>query len=1141
MTEIAVDTWHVLISSRMRDFEAYRQAAERAIVAAGMEPWMAEKRPPDLISIATPADLCQYMAEHCDIFVLILGPAYGFTPEGQPAGQAKSATHLEFEWAKARRPGKILVFTLQGAENTDDAAQRAFVHDVLDFSHGNVSEFFTSPAELEAQVRAALAKWRAQHVRAVPLYLEAVRDAYARQINPILAAEIDTKTTVLLQLRTEAEAREARRGWDDDQPPKSGNILGSIGRIFGREQARRPVILTQPPILDSVEGFLQKYHQIVLLGDPGAGKTTLLRRLAFTTAQNALGATGEATTDARIPIYVTAPDLGRALVGEAEMTLVGALKTITHEAGLPGATVAVEYSWQRGEALLLIDGLDEVGEADQRQAILAALRRDLGENAAILASRPAAYQDAPLAGWRVCEVQQLDDELRLRLIANVFQEIAAQQKRDVPYTALALKQQLDDRDDLRIWAGNPLLLTLMAAQYAENGTLPQERARIYRAALDRLIDAPYRMTLGLRHSIEKDRLERMLRTLALNMVQHKRNTVSEDDIAHMAALDAQPLTEAAVREVLARAAVLQQQSPGRWGFIHQTFLEYFAAAALAERPFADMQRLIVLHRFDYRWEQIAQLLVSEMDRQQIAAPNGQPAADAVVRALIAADGRWVRALGGRDLLHTSLLRATHCQQSRAPRTPPSPLDDAIDRRWHRIWRREVFRKWLQNGSLMASTKAVYQTNLVEECAGNAMQRTFEDENEAAAKIHERFFLSSLMWVIGLTPFLVLGLLIFGVIVTNIPLFPVSIIAGVVLIRLVSFALIYEKTKLKGVKAAIEHSSLKRLPVLIQDIQNCNLHDSALVALHKMGSVAAPAVPLLIKLANGNPDRAQRFAVIDALWDMRTLVPDIQSIINIAIPDMVAALVEKQTDYGVRSATKELFVKLGTAASAAIPLLEVAKNKAKRPDPLSYYYVNDTLKQLLDEDGDLKLLRYLREARVSAASSARSATLEKIDKISDPKSASLLLHILLYDLDESVRAAAAAALEKISPPAGLVQRTLLKAARDHTGHAFLFFLRVLLGISDWPVLLILLAFQFIVDVPTQTVVQAIHVAPEQTAAVINIMKHWSAWWVALLVIVAYIAVHAGLRMLRIEIERRRFVMRDAAMRALVPYIETIEEA
>ncbi|HEU4785345.1 MAG TPA: HEAT repeat domain-containing protein [Ktedonobacterales bacterium] len=714
--------WHVMISSRMANFEPERQAAEQAIRAAGMIPWLAENRPPEFEHTTSPNELTEAMAAQCDLLLLVLGPTYGYQPDGQPAGAEKSATHLEYEWARARRPSKIVVFVREDALETTDARQREFIREVSAFSTGYTFRKFSTPDQLEEGARLALLARIQQESLEEAHYLEAVRDKYMRQTNPLTGAEIDAKTTVLLQVRTELQEQTRRRSWEGDLGEHARSFFNPLARwvrapVGGRNEQPDGATITATaataPEVDSVENFLAKYGRFVLLGDPGAGKSTLLRRLTYTAAQRNLESV-ETAGIRRIPLFVSAAELGKALVGGRNATLADAIASAQREQAIDGADVTVEAALSENRAIVLVDGLDEVALENQRTAIFEALRRDIGENWAILTSRPTAYQGSSLAGWRECEVQQLDDELQLLLISGVFQQVARQTGRTIDVAPVTLKTELDKREDLRLWAGNPLLLTLISVQYALNGTLPYERAVIYRLALDRLIDSPYRQAPPRQQRIARDRLEDMLERLGLEMM--KRSLVSAElihspedepaqdgsgarrgrgasaslnDIAHLASLGATPLDEEMVNELVDRSGVIQRQSENQYGFIHLTFQEYFAARALANPKMSPDERkdFVVRRRLSARWEQVTRLLVSELDRLQ-AEDQGSSATEAttLVQALIEADRRPVKGLGGRDPLHLSLVRASASQRERTQLPQKTLVSDTINGRWYRLWR-----------------------------------------------------------------------------------------------------------------------------------------------------------------------------------------------------------------------------------------------------------------------------------------------------------------------------------------------------------------------------------------------------------------------------------------------------------------------
>ena len=91
--------YRVFISSTYLDNVSRRQvvleAIERAgrMVAVRMERFTADDRPTVEVCLSRSAD--------CELFVGIVAHRYGWEPEGQPAGEEKSITWLEYEAAKA--------------------------------------------------------------------------------------------------------------------------------------------------------------------------------------------------------------------------------------------------------------------------------------------------------------------------------------------------------------------------------------------------------------------------------------------------------------------------------------------------------------------------------------------------------------------------------------------------------------------------------------------------------------------------------------------------------------------------------------------------------------------------------------------------------------------------------------------------------------------------------------------------------------------------------------------------------------------------------------------------------------------------------------------------------------------------------
>jgi hypothetical protein len=134
----------VFISSVIRDFGAYRDAAAQAITELGHEVLRAETL---RASDATPEQACLQLERQADAVVLLLGERYG------PVQQSGlSATHEEYRDARDQR--SVLVFVQDGV--TPEEAQRKFIDEARHWAGGRVTSAFTTPDSLRQAVTRAV-------------------------------------------------------------------------------------------------------------------------------------------------------------------------------------------------------------------------------------------------------------------------------------------------------------------------------------------------------------------------------------------------------------------------------------------------------------------------------------------------------------------------------------------------------------------------------------------------------------------------------------------------------------------------------------------------------------------------------------------------------------------------------------------------------------------------------------------------------------------------------------------------------------------------------------------------------------------------------------------------------------------------
>ena len=148
----------VFVSSIMKGYEEYREAARAAIREADCEAVLAEDF---TAQSGSSRNACIDGVQSADALVLLLGPRYGWVA---PSG--RSATEEEYQEAR-RRHMPILVFVQNGISKEPD--QQEFVDRVEDYLHGHFRKSFQSSNDLKQLVKEAVMD---RNLRAVPQQLD---------------------------------------------------------------------------------------------------------------------------------------------------------------------------------------------------------------------------------------------------------------------------------------------------------------------------------------------------------------------------------------------------------------------------------------------------------------------------------------------------------------------------------------------------------------------------------------------------------------------------------------------------------------------------------------------------------------------------------------------------------------------------------------------------------------------------------------------------------------------------------------------------------------------------------------------------------------------------------------------------------
>jgi predicted NACHT family NTPase len=251
----------------------------------------------------------------------------------------------------------------------------------------------------------------------------------------------------------------------------------------------------------TINEVLARYPVFLLKGLPGSGKTTLLRHLVicFARGQAAeqLGWTGEPL----LPILVPLRNFGRFLADHradytspAPLALSQFIEDYFVEQDLALPPGFFRQRLQEGRCLVLLDGLDEVADRNQRatvaQMVSAFIQTYVRRgNRFGLASRPRGYDEVAVYLPRpiLCTVQPLNPAERDELVTKLLAELEPNPRLCAEETRrlLADIQAKEKVDEL---SRTPLFCTTMVLVYKYRGTtLPERRVDVYQELVDLML------------------------------------------------------------------------------------------------------------------------------------------------------------------------------------------------------------------------------------------------------------------------------------------------------------------------------------------------------------------------------------------------------------------------------------------------------------------------------------------------------------------------------------------------------------------------------------------------------------------------------------------------------------------------------
>jgi len=392
-------------------------------------------------------------------------------------------------------------------------------------------------------------------------------------------------------------------------------------------------------------GDVMAYNRhLALLATPGGGKSTVLKRLATAYAfrDRLVAVDDKLPSDNLLPLFIRCRDLKE----DVSKDILLLLESIPEKVGLSLELRSVfrekmNEALREGQVLLLIDGLDEIADTQQREDFANNVRRFLmrfPQIRLVITSRVEGFRLVAGIIAQVCEEAVLApfEEADIRTLCEHWHIEVDDDSTEVRQDARTLAEKICKNKSLFTLAQNPLLLTTLLIVKRNIGELPTRRARLYKEAVRVLIKT---WNVEGHGSMDEQETLAQLAYVACSMTEQKIKRISRPKLLALLkqakeTLDAELqlvelLPEKFVDTVEFRTSLLMQTGhelvdgfpEPLYEFRHLTFQEYLTAYGyvfdLHEHRGDNVPLNILLggHFHDDSWKEIIPLAVVLAERK----------------------------------------------------------------------------------------------------------------------------------------------------------------------------------------------------------------------------------------------------------------------------------------------------------------------------------------------------------------------------------------------------------------------------------------------------------------------------------------------------------------------------------------------
>ncbi len=377
---------------------------------------------------------------------------------------------------------------------------------------------------------------------------------------------------------------------------------------------------------------VRQRDRVVLLGSPGCGKTTIAKYLIHRAAV-------DSSADAFLPLYVRVVQLAQFLETVPGADVLAYVSAWAAERGCERATELLRERLQSRQArcLVVLDGLDEMGDGDSRAGALEAISQFVLAypwNSYVLTSRLIGYshekwESLGFTPYRICDY---DAEEQDELLSKWSSLLACDDDAKAKETLAGLRHAILCNPRVRTLSENPLILTICVLLHqARGGSLPRRRVDFYEKIADVFLDTWESSKADdsqahLLHSIPLDAREFrwLLARLALAMQKAGRvlaprwwaNSLIREYLTGTLGFqesEAGRTSDGLLRYLSQRSGLFAEQGDDTFAFCHRTVQEYFASLGIMDE--ADSRSVSdCLSGFFYHadWSEVMRLVATQL-------------------------------------------------------------------------------------------------------------------------------------------------------------------------------------------------------------------------------------------------------------------------------------------------------------------------------------------------------------------------------------------------------------------------------------------------------------------------------------------------------------------------------------------------